>query len=361
MSSKENVMKIEFLQNKRKISLPETYSDFIALLKKTFFITDERFDNMSLFYLDEDGDQYPLDQEEYTSKEARKATYWILSSIEDEDDEGNDILSAKEDLMKKKEIILSEAKKFKNDLYKQYTELVEAEIKKKNEKHQEEIKKIKEDYINNLKEFHNVLSEESKNFLDKVEEKLMNVYDEKINIINDQLKNELSKTLENLTKECQKELDKLNVQDIDIGIETMKNNIEKCKNAFIGKIQEGKIKNAPYEINNVFIEKRMGEIKNGLEFDLAIKNRNNKDLDGTYILNINKKNNDGENYQVKLNLSNLNLNIKRDEKIQFNPNIQENGEYFYFLTLSKNNEIVSNISEFKLRVVAVGSNMDLFE
>lgn len=141
MSSKENVMEIEFLQNKRKISLPETYSDFIALLKKTFFITDERFDNMSLFYLDEDGGQYPLDQEEYTSKEARKATYWILSSIEDEDDEGNDILSAKEDLMKKKEIILSEAKKFKNDLYKQYTELVEAEIKKKNEKHQEEIKK----------------------------------------------------------------------------------------------------------------------------------------------------------------------------------------------------------------------------
>ena len=131
MSSKENVMEIEFLQNKRKISLPETYSDFIALLKKTFFITDERFDNMSLFYLDKDGDQYPLDQEEYTSKEARKATYWILSSIEDEDDEGNDILSAKEDLMKKKEIILSEAKKFKNDLYKQYTELVEAEIKKK--------------------------------------------------------------------------------------------------------------------------------------------------------------------------------------------------------------------------------------
>lgn len=124
-------MEIEFLQNKRKISLPETYSDFIALLKKTFFITDERFDNMSLFYLDKDGDQYPLDQEEYTSKEARKATYWILSSIEDEDDEGNDILSAKEDLMKKKEIILSEAKKFKNDLYKQYTELVEAEIKKK--------------------------------------------------------------------------------------------------------------------------------------------------------------------------------------------------------------------------------------
>lgn len=131
MSSKENVMEIEFLQNKRKISLPETYSDFIVLLKKTFFITDERFDNMSLFYLDEDGGQYPLDQEEYTSKEARKATYWILSSIEDEDDEGNDILSAKEDLMKKKEIILSEAKKFKNDLYKQYTELVEAEIKKK--------------------------------------------------------------------------------------------------------------------------------------------------------------------------------------------------------------------------------------
>ena len=149
MSSKENVVEIEFLQNKRKISLPETYSDFIALLKKTFFITDERFDNMSLFYLDKDGDQYPLDQEEYTSKEARKATYWILSSIEDEDDEGNDILSAKEDLMKKKEIILSEAKKFKNDLYKQYTELVEAEIKKKNKKHKKEKKKKKKDYINN--------------------------------------------------------------------------------------------------------------------------------------------------------------------------------------------------------------------
>ena len=95
-------MEIEFLQNKRKISLPETYSDFITLLKKTFFISDERFDNMTLLYLDGD-DEIPMDQDEYTSKEARKATYWKLSTNEDEDDESNDILSsAKEDLMNKK-------------------------------------------------------------------------------------------------------------------------------------------------------------------------------------------------------------------------------------------------------------------
>ena len=150
MSSEENVMEIEFLDNKnnkRRITLPKKYSDFIDLLKKTFFISDERFDNISLFYFDGE-DDVPLEEEDYTSKDARKATYWKLSENENEDDGNNDTLSsAKEELMNYKTMILTEAKKFKDDLYKKYSKIAEEQIKEKNKKHEEEKEKIKKDYI----------------------------------------------------------------------------------------------------------------------------------------------------------------------------------------------------------------------
>ena len=356
-------MEIEFLDNKnnkRKITLPKKYSDFIDLLKKTFFISDERFDNISLFYFDGE-DDFPLEEEDYTSKDARKATYWKLSENENEDDENNDTLSsAKEELMNYKTMILAEAKKFKDDLYKKYSKIAEEQIKEKNKKHEEEKEKIKKDYINNLKEFTEELGKQSKSFLDKVEEKLMSVYNEKIKIINEEVNANMKKTLLDLEKECQKELDNINEKDIENGIENMINNIDNCKSAFIDKFGQKKNKKALYEISDITLEKRMGEIKNGLEFNLPIKNRNNNDLDGTYILKINKTNNDKDNYQVELDLCNLKLNVKRDEKINFNPKIKDNGNYSYFLSLMKNDEIVSNISKLNLNVVEVGSNDDLF-
>ena len=43
-------MEIEYQNRKTKVTLPGEYGDFLELLKKTFYISDTRMQNLSLIY-----------------------------------------------------------------------------------------------------------------------------------------------------------------------------------------------------------------------------------------------------------------------------------------------------------------------
>lgn len=357
MSSKKDEMEVEFLNQKIKLSLPKKYSEFIELCKQTFYISDERSKNLSFSYI-ENGEETAMEEDDYANRDSLKAEYWVLSTNEDEEGDGEDkdmISLAKEELKNKKRDLLNEAKKFKKDLYDNYSKIIAEKIKEKNKVHEENIKKIKEDFLTHLKEIENEMNESlNKVITETLPEKVMNKYEESIKKINNGVKEQLLPKIDDLKLECNKELTQINTNDINQGMNYLRSSISNCQNVFLSKIKEAEC----CEIQNVEIQKNSNEIKDGITFNLPIKKTKNVKLSNNCVLEIND---DDDNYEVKIDLSNLKYNNEETIKVSFNPNKTDPDDYTFELRIKQGNNDISNESKLKLKITQVGDNEDLFD
>ena len=356
--SKKN-MEIDYLNKKTKVTLPEKYDDFLVLLKKTFFISDIRMQNLSISYLDEDNEEIAIDEDEYSDEDSRKAKFWKLN-IEEVEDSDIDISSLKKQLNSKKQKLIEQINLYKEKLYKEYNKIIEEGINKRNEKQKENINKIKEDYLKNLEKVKEGFNSQIQTNLDLFSKKMLSVYKEKLDLIEQGVKENLRSEKKILENNIKKELDDINLKEIDDEIENMKDNIEKCKKTFNEKISESKIFNAVCQIDeNISESKVRVNPKNGVMFNLNIKNKLDKKLTGDYILELRGYEGNKENYKVKLSLSDIDPKDNKNKQISFKPSLKIDGRYKFIGTIKENDKIISNECLLSFVYNSLGSTNDM--
>ena len=357
MSSKKDEMEVEFLNQKIKLSLPKQYSEFVELCKQTFYISDERSKNLSFSYI-ENGEDTPMEEDEYANSDSLKADYWVLSTNEDEEGDGEDkdmVSLAKDELKNKKKELLNEAKKFKKDLYDNYSKIIAEKIKEKNKVHEENIKKIKEDFVKHLKEIENEMNESlNKIIKETLPKKVMNKYEESIKTINNGVKELLIPKINELNLELKKELTQINTNDINQGMNLLRSSIQNCQGVFMSKIKEAEC----CVIQKVEMQINSNGIKDGITFQLPIKKTKNVQLPNNCVLEINDD--DDGDYQVDINLSAIKYNHEEKIEVSFNPKNIETGGHIFTLRIKQGNNNISNESELVLTITQVGDNDDLF-
>ena len=347
-------MEIEFLGQRRKLSLPKLYSDFIEKCKKIFYLSEERSRNLSFAYV-KDGKEENFDEDEY-DEDPRQADYWKLFTNEDEEEQGDaEIISlAKDELANKKRELLNEAKKFKENLFTQYNQIVAEKIKEKNKQHQENIQKIKENYKKQLKEFENEMNEQIKEVKEKLKKKIMSKYENSITTIDNGVKEQLLPRIKELNNECKKELNAINLNEIDNEMNKLGQSLSKCQDVVTNKLQE----TISFNIQDVTKQVNLNVAKEGISIELTVKKLNSKKT-GNCVLEI--VNEESQSYQVDIDLSELRFNEERNKTINFNPHIQNRGTYNYKLKIKQGYGDISNEAELTLEITDVGSNEDLFD
>lgn len=345
-------MEIDYLNRKTKVTLPEKYSDFLELCKQTFYISESRSQNMFFYYYEEEV-EIPIDEEEYKNPDSRKSECWKLVIEEEEDDiVGIDLNQLENELKLKKNQIINQTKKFKEDLFKNLAEKVKEEIIKRNEKHQEKIQKVKDEYINNLVEFRKQLNKQNEEFLNKISDTLLDVYQKNMLLIDEAVKDNIKGQMKTLGDNCKKDLEDLDLNDIGKVNFEIKKNIQTCIDKF-NKMMNDKV------INMCLISAKetKSNLKNEIDFQLNVKNLDNKNFNGKYTLEIRK---DKEKYNVPVDLSDINPKEEKVIEVHFKPLKKKKGEHYFDLEIKENDKSISNKSKLKLTLIEIGDNDDLF-
>lgn len=363
MSSRANEMEIEFLNQRIKLTLPQKYSEFKDLLKETFWLSEERSKNITILY-NNDGDEVELDEDEYESRNARDAKYWILNEEDDDDDDDNtDIMSrVQTELENKRNDILNEAKKFKETLLANYKEKLAEKKKEINSTLQENVKKIKDEYAKSLKEMKDELKAKAKEIYGKIKENIIKKYEENIKEVNDECKKNMVGGLQELTGEFKSDLEKVSSNEITNDVNILGQSLRNCKSTFEEKLDPSKSKAKIHKlkIENVEVQKNTTEVKEGFKLKLPIENLTTEKLkENNYIISIVNTNDDKEVYSIKIDLSDLPKKTKMDREVKFNPKISKNGNYKYNIRVQQDNNIVSNEAILTLKVSTVGDMDDL--
>ena len=344
--SLKNEIEIDYLNRKTKVSLPEDFSDFCKLCKKTFFISDSRSNNMSFIYFDEEKNENTIEEEEYQNENVRKADYWKLII----DDNMNNQDEINNQLIMKKNVYLNSVKNFKVNLLKQYNEKLEEEIKKRNEEHKKNIEKIKENYKDFLEAYKDEIKKTIKKNINDNLEKIKDLYNGKIELTNKALQEDLKSKIDKFGKECEEELNKVKIEEIGDMIEEMKENVQTCMNEFNNAINRTRT----LIINNV--EKECNCNEKEVKFSLEITNKIKDQLKGNYILEIKNSN---DIYNVNVDLSDINFNEKKSKEICFCPPNKKIGTIVFDLVLKENEKNISNNSKLKLKIKEIGSIDDM--
>ena len=295
MSSKKEIT-IDYLDRKTKVLLPEKYSDFIKLCKETFYISESRSENMCLKYIDEEGDENDLDENEYTNDNVRNCSCWKLI-LNDNDSEPDEVNDTKEELITLKQKILKKAKDYKSKKLKEFNEKIEKEIQKRNDAHKKNIEALNNVYKTKIKDFKEEINEMIKKSLKDISEKIMNSYNTNMELTDNEIKKNLKDLIKNVGNECENELNKVNVGDIGEEIEVMKQSVGNCMNEFNDAYNKSKNLNAICEIDKN-IEQTCQISNKGVNFKLNIKNNTKQQLKGHYILDIRGFEGINENYQI---------------------------------------------------------------
>ena len=356
MSNKKEIT-IDYLKRKTKILLPEKYSDFIEECKKTFFISNSRSENMYFKYIDEEGDENDLEEDDYKNEKVQNLPYWKLI-VNDNDSETDEANNTKDELITIKNKILKKAKGYKSKKLKESNELIEKEMKKRNDEHKKNIEKMKNEYKTKIEEFKNDINSLIIKSLDDISQKLLDTYNKNIEATNNEIKNNFKASIETIGKQFEEDLSKVNMDDIGDKIETMKESVKGCMSDFHDIYNVSKNLKAICLIEGK-IESKCRISKNSIAFNLKITNNTEQKLNGNYILDIRGEDNIG-NFQAKLDLSDINSKEEKSKEIKFNPHIENEGIFNFTLYIKENGNIISNESQLKLTMWEIGSMNDMF-
>lgn len=357
MSSKKEIT-IDYLDRKTKVLLPEKYSDFIKLCKETFYISESRSENMCLKYIDDEGDENDLEDNDYTNDKVRNCPCWKLI-INDNDSEPDEVNDTKEELITIKKKILKKAKDYKSMKLKEYNEIIEKEVQKRNDAHKKNLEELNDVIKTKIKDFKKEINGMIKKGLKDISQKIMNSYNTNVELTDNEIKNNLKELIKNIGNECENEINKVNVGDIGEQIDVMKQGVDNCMYEFNEVYKKSKSLNAICEIDPK-IERTCQISKKGVNFELNVKNNTKQKLKGNYILDIRGSDDINENYQVNLDLSDINPNEVKSKEILFHLFNEKEGSYNFTLYIKDNNNIISNESKLILVLNELGSMNEMF-
>ncbi len=135
--------------------------------------------------------------------------------------------------------------------------------------------------------------------------------------------------------------------------EKKKNNLKTCLEKF-NKITDDKYFNLCLINANDIIT----TIKNEINFELNVKNMNDKIFDGEYMLEITWND---KKFEVKLDLSDIKPKENKVKKVKFSPSINEKGVYYFNLEIKGKDKPISNKSKLKLTFNEAGDMDELFD
>lgn len=338
--SSPNEIEIDYFNKRTKLSLPKNYSDFLELCKETFFISEERSKLMSFMYNDEDGGENFLDKEEYESPESRKAKVWKLI-IEEEDDSLS--VDMDKQLKDAKKYFLDEAEKFKNAKFKECTEKIQNEIKKRNEEHKKHIEIIKEKFKENLKKIKSDLKIQIQKRLETISDHILTIYKESMEEMDKGVKDNLDEYFREIQKFIEAKMSEVKIEEIENELKTMMINSVQYLNSFnrniICQIEEKDIKTK---------EKTTNFDKN-ISFELKIKKIKEKPLSNC-ILQI-KNLQDEKVYSINLDLSDIIFNNTKSKEIVFENPVRKVGNYKFLLNIKENNDFVSDFALLSVDII----------
>ena len=143
---------IKLLYNKKTIELelPSTYDEFMKLLEDKLYLTEELVRNAKIIYYDQDNDNNFLGEDNYEASITDNNGNWEMevdfyTKPDDLTPNGN---NDDNKLGKNVGINKEQLKEIEKKIAKKVVKLYEAKMKKKEEEHNNEISKIKEDFEN---------------------------------------------------------------------------------------------------------------------------------------------------------------------------------------------------------------------
>ena len=233
----EEEVQIEYLGYKITMKKSETYEEFIPQLVSKLFLTDKMKNSMSLVYLDDDGDEVPLDNDNYSEflSEATKAILNISEESNGIPDNYDDIKKEVEEKMIK---IKNDINEYKIKLKKSCQNMIKKKLKEVDDKNVKDLKDIKEYYDNKLIKI-------KKGSEKQIEDLLKEMQNQSEDIILDKLKEYnqyIDKEIENIIKGKEQSFQE-KVNEIDFGTLEQKQND-------VGKVVENNKKELFNAIND---------------------------------------------------------------------------------------------------------------
>ena len=257
MSIKEKEKEITLSHNgydSIKLKIKKDYEEARKAIKEKLYFQDKDLDKYTLSYLDDDGDENNIDEDEFDS--AFQSSEWVLKPIDDE--EGDDpekdkekIKAELEDFKKKvnknvknkQKEINEKVQKIKEDLISRFTKISSEKIAENNKKYEEKIKKL-EEIIKSLKEKNKKILEDVKK---EYEESIVNILDAAGDFAGKKIEDQLESYNNQFNEALNSKITESTIQMSEIN-NTIKNNIGELTN------DQGKMKEVMEDIKGKFNE-----------------------------------------------------------------------------------------------------------
>lgn len=233
-NNEERNIVLNYGDYKIDITIEKDYDKIKTKIQKSLYLTKEEMDKLSINFKDSEGYENMLDEDNLD--DAFQSGEWILSRDEEETTGPTPVQNDK---------LEKEIKKLKNEK-KQAVEQINKlknKIKELNDKWKDSIEKLKNDFINELKERETLNKTNIENITKNLTESAQNIIEQKVKDYNTNISNVLESKIKESTIDLNSKQDefKKNIGDLSKTQTEIKTTVEQSKVKFIDIINKSGI------------------------------------------------------------------------------------------------------------------------
>lgn len=206
-------VQINYLGRTTSLQKALTYDKFISSLVTKFYLTEDMKKGISFYYLDEDEDQYLLNNKNYNEflKEAKKAILEIKEKAETDDISDND----DENFDKKIKLIEEQVAQYKNKLNEMCEKKIKAKLEEVDKKHKEELEQLGKLYKDKLEKYKNHIQTKTVEILKEIQSQSTDILLKKLTEYNEGIENELDQLIKNKENLMNNNVNELGIEDLE--------------------------------------------------------------------------------------------------------------------------------------------------
>jgi len=206
-------VQINYLGRTTSLQKASTYDKFISSLVTKFYLTEDMKKGISFYYLDEDEDQYLLNNKNYDEflKEAKKAILEIKEKAETDDISDND----DENFDKKIKLIEEQVAQYKNKLNEMCEKNIKTKLEEVDKKHKEELEQLGKLYKDKLEKYKNHIQAKTVEILKEIQSQSTDILLEKLTEYNEGIENELDQLIKNKENLMNNNVNELGFEDLE--------------------------------------------------------------------------------------------------------------------------------------------------
>ena len=206
-------VQINYLGRTTSLQKASTYDKFISSLVTKFYLTEDMKKGISFYYLDEDEDQYLLNNKNYDEflKEAKKAILEIKEKAETDDISDND----DEIFDKKIKLIEEQVAQYKNKLNEMCEKNIKTKLEEVDKKHKEELEQLGKLYKDKLEKYKNHIQAKTVEILKEIQSQSTDILLEKLTEYNEGIENELDQLIKNKENLMNNNVNELGFEDLE--------------------------------------------------------------------------------------------------------------------------------------------------